>query len=179
MLRATNALAALLAALALAACGGGGEDDGSGDGPERAETPSAQVCPPDAEQALEKAAQDFRADEFDAAFATLKPYEACPRVVRRLEQYRPVAARALLQKARERLAAALRDPRPGNSPQPAVALARVSLRYHPTDEARGFLQRAEAEVAKFHRRFPKAGQTDGGPPPGAGEGGPPEDRGPE
>ena len=166
-------LAAVLFVLGLAGCGGG-EDNGS-DGPEGAATPAAQACPPQADEALRDAAVMVQSDDFDGAFATLKPYLDCPEVKERYEKYRPVAARRTLRVARARLDEALSKPGPDNSPQAAVSIARVALRYYPTEEAKAFLRRAEAELAKFKAKYgPKPDEEPGGPPPGAGEGGPPD-----
>ncbi|HEX2085098.1 MAG TPA: hypothetical protein VHF89_05405 [Solirubrobacteraceae bacterium] len=176
MLRHRSTLAALIAALAVAGCGGDDNDDDSG--PERAGTPAAQACPPQAEQAMEQAAFAMKSDDFDAALATLKPYLGCPEVKAREAEYRKTAARTSLRIARRHLATARRTAGPDNSPQAAVSLARNSLRYHETPEARAFLKEAETELARFKEKYgPRPDEEPGGPPPGAGEGGPPEGRG--
>ncbi|HEV3002135.1 MAG TPA: hypothetical protein VGW75_15445 [Solirubrobacteraceae bacterium] len=179
MLRHRLTLAAAIAALTLAGCGGdGGDDAGGGSG--GAGTPAAQACSPQADQALKDAAFAMKSDDFDGALATIKPYLACPKVKQRETKYRSVAARKTLQIARKRLAEARRKGGPDNSPQPAVSLARNSLRYEETPEARAFLKRAEAALARFKAKYgPKPDEEAGGPPPGAGEGGPPEGRGGE
>jgi hypothetical protein len=173
------ALTPLAAALAVGACGGDGAGGGGG-GPDQAGTPAAQACSPQADQALKDAAFAMRSDDFDGALATIEPYLDCPKVERREQRYRVVAARTTLRIARERLAEATRTPGPDNSPQAAVSLARNSLRYHETPEARALLRRAQAALAAFKRRYgPKPDEEPGGPPPGAGDGGPPEGRGGE
>ena len=78
MLRHLLTIAALAAALATAGCGD--DNDDSGDGPDRAETPAAQACPPQVAQAQEDAAFAMKSDDFDAALATLKPFLDCPEV---------------------------------------------------------------------------------------------------
>ncbi|HEX8205646.1 MAG TPA: hypothetical protein VF587_06275 [Solirubrobacteraceae bacterium] len=176
MLRTKTLLAALLAALALAACGGDDNDDG-GNGPDRAETPSAQECPPQADQALEDAAFAMKSDDFDGALATIKPYLGCPKVKDAETGYRDTAARKTLQIAKKRLRQSQKNPTKDNSPQPAVSLARNSLRYKETPEAQAFLKEAEAALADFKEKYgPKPDEETGGPPAGAGEGGPPEGR---
>ena len=176
MLRGKRYVAALAAALILAACGGGDDDDG-GDAPERAGTPAAQSCPPQVDQAKKDAAFAMKSDDFDTALATLKPYLGCPEVKEIETQYREVAARTTLRIARARLREAERANNNDTSPQPAVSLARNSLRYKETPEARAFLKKAEAALAAFKRKYgPRPDEEPGGPPPGAGEGGPPEGR---
>ena len=178
MLRTSSLLAALLAALTLAACGG--DDNGGGDGPDRAATPSAQACPPEADQALEEAEFAMKSDDFDAALAAIKPYLDCPKVKEAETAYRDTAAKTTLRIARKHLRTALEDPSPENSPQAAVSLARNSLRYKETPEARELHERAQRELAKFKEKYgPRPDEEPGGPPPGAGEGGPPEGRGEE
>lgn len=178
MLRRSSTLTAIAAALALAACGG--DDNDTGDGPDRAETPAAQACSPQADQAVKDAQFAMKSDDFDAALASIKPYLDCPRVKQREERFRETAARTTLQIARKRLDEALSKPGPDNSPQAAVSLARNSLRYQETPEAQEFLEKAEAELAKFKEKYgPRPDEEPGGPPPGAGDGGPPEGRGDE
>lgn len=178
MLRTSSLLAALLIALTLAACGG--DSDDGGDEPDRAETPSAQACPPEADQALDEAEVAMEGDDFDGALATIKPYLDCPKVEEAEARYRDTAARTTLRIARKHLRTALENPNPDNSPQAAVSLARNSLRYKETPEGRELFERAERELAKFKRRFgERPDEEPGGPPPGAGEGGPPEGRGDE
>lgn len=178
MLRTLSPLAALLAALALAACGGSDNDNGAD--PPRSETPSAQACPPEADQALADARFAMKSDDFDAALASVKPYLGCPEVKTAETQFRETAARTTLKIARKHLRTALEKPSNENSPQAAVSLARNSLRYKATPEARQFLERAEAELAKFKAKYgPRPDEEPGGPPPGAGEGGPPEGKGDE
>lgn len=179
MPRRRQTLVAALAALSLAACGGDGDDDGAG-GAGGPGTPAAQACSPQADEALEDAAFAMRSDDFDGALATIEPYLACPKVKRREARYRSIAARTTLRIARRHLAKATRDPSPENSPQAAVSLARNSLRYEDTPEARAVLEKARAELARFKAKYgPKPDEEAGGPPPGAGEGGPPEGRGGE
>jgi hypothetical protein len=178
VLRTPSLLAALLAALTLAACGG--DDNDGGDGPDRAENPAAQACPPEADQALEDARFAMKSDDFDAALAAIKPYGECPKVQQAETRFRDTAARTTLRIARARLAEANRSKGPDNSPQAAVSLARNSLRYKETPEARAFLEKAEAALAAFKQKYgPRPDEEAGGPPPGAGEGGPPEGRGEE
>ncbi|MDQ3740941.1 MAG: hypothetical protein M3389_08365 [Actinomycetota bacterium] len=178
MLRHRLTLTAAIAALALAGCGGG--DDDEPESPERSETPAAQACPPQADQALEQADFAMKSDDFDTALARTKPYLECPKVRAAEEEYRDVAARTTLKIARKRLAEANASEGPDNSPQAAVSLARNSLRYKETPEARAFLQKAEAALAAFKEKYgPRPDEEPGGPPPGAGEGGPPEGRGEE
>ena len=172
MLVRPSLLAALLAALALAGCGGDDSDDGNG--PDRAETPSAQTCPPEADQALKDARFAMKSDDFDGALASIKPYLECPKVKDAEAGFRDTAARTTLKIARKRLAEAMGKPGPDNSPQAAVSLARNSLRYKETPPAREFLARAERELATFKEKYgPRPDEEEGGPPPGAGEGGPP------
>ena len=175
MLRTTTLLAALLAALTIAACGGDDNDDGNG--PDRAETPSAQTCPPESAQALEDARFAMKSDDFDAALAAIKPYLECPEVKEAETEFRDTAARTTLRIARKHLRTATEKPSPENSPQAAVSLARNSLRYKETPEGRELLEKAEAELAEFKEKYgPRPDEEPGGPPPGAGEGGPPERR---
>jgi hypothetical protein len=179
VLRTTTLLAALLAALTLAACGGDDNDDG-GNGPDRAETPSAQTCPPEADQALADAEFAMKSDDFDAALAAIKPYLGCQRIKEAETEFRETAAKTTLRIAREHLRTAMEKPSPENSPQSAVSLARNSLRYKETPEGREVFEKAEAELAKFKEKYgPRPDEEPGGPPPGAGEGGPPEGRGEE
>ena len=138
MLRTTNLLAALLAALALAACGGGDDTDND-NGPDRAETPSAQTCPPEADQALKDAEFAMKSDDFDAALASIKPYLDCPKVKEAETGFRDTAAKTTLRIAKKHLETATKKPSPENSPQAAVSLARNSLRYKPTPEGETFL----------------------------------------
>ena len=178
MLRTSSLLAALLAALTLAACGG--DDNDGGGGPDRAETPSAQACPPEADQALEEAEFAMKGDDFDAALATVKPYRDCPKIQEAEAGFRDVAAATTLRIARKHLQTYFKNPNPDNSPQAAVSLSRNSLRYEETPEARQFHERAKRELAEFKEKYgPRPDEEPGGPPPGAGEGGPPEGRGGE
>ncbi len=178
MLRRSSTLTAVAAAIALAACGG--DDNGNGDAPERAGTPAAQACSPQADQAVKDAQFAMKSDDFDAALATIKPYLECPKVKQREERFRVTAARTTLKIARKRLAEANSTPGPDNSPQAAVSLARNSLRYRETPEARAFLQKAEAALARFKEKYgPRPDEEPGGPPAGAGDGGPPDGRGGE
>ena len=180
MLRRTTTLAAVLAALALGACGGDDNGDGgdSPGGPDSAGTPAAQACPPQADQALEDAEFAMKSDDFDGALAAIKPYLECPKVKEAEAGYRTIAARTTLRIARARLAEATRKPGPDNSPQAAVSLARNSLRYEETPEARAFLKKAEAQLAAFKEKYgPRPDEEPGGPPAGAGDGGPPEGKG--
>lgn len=178
MLRRSSTLTAIAAALALAACGG--DDNDNGDGPERAETPAAQACSPQADQALKDAQVAMKSDDFDAALAAIKPHLGCQKVKQREEAFRATAARTTLRIARKHLDTALSKPSPENSPQAAVSLARNSLRYQETPEAQDFLKKAEAELAKFKKKYgPRPDEEAGGPPAGAGDGGPPEGRGGE
>jgi hypothetical protein len=173
VLRTKTLLAAFLATLLLAACGG--DDNDGDDGPDRAETPSAQTCPPEADQALKDARFSMKSDDFDAALASVKPYLGCAEVKEAETGFRDTAARTTLKIARRRLAEANRTSGPDNSPQAAVSLAKNSLRYKETPEAREFLVRAEAQLAAFKEKFgPRPDEEAGGPPEGAGEGGPPE-----
>jgi hypothetical protein len=174
----TSSLAALLAALVLAGCGGDDSDDGNG--PDRAETPSAQTCPPEADQALKDARFAMKSDDFDGALAAIKPYLECPKVKDAETGFRDTAAKTTLRIARKHLRTATEKPSQENSPQAAVSLARNSLRYKETPEAREFLVEAEAALTKFKEKYgPRPDEEEGGPPPGAGEGGPPEGRGEE
>ncbi len=178
MLRKTSTLTLIAAAMTLGACGG--DDNDNGDGPDRAGTPAAQACSPQADQALKDAQFAMKSDDFDAALATLKPHLECPKVKQREEGFRATAARTTLRIARKHLKTALSKPSNENSPQAAVSLARNSLRYQETPEAREFLERAEAELAKFKEKYgPRPDEEAGGPPAGAGDGGPPEGRGGE
>lgn len=178
MIRHRLTLAAAVAALALAGCGG--DDNDEPETPERAETPSAQACPPQADQALEQADFAMKSDDFDTALARTKPYLECPEVAERDAEYRTIAARTTLKIARKRLAEANRRSGPDDSPQAAVSLARNSLRYKETAEARAFLEKAEAALAAFKEEYgPRPDEEAGGPPPGAGEGGPPDGKGGE
>ena len=178
MLRTSSLLAALLAALAIAACGG--DDNDGGDGPDRAETPSAQACPPEAEQALRDAEAAVAEDDFDGALAAIRPYRDCPKVQEAEARFRDDAAATTLRIARKHLQTYLENPNPDNSPQAAVSLSRNSLRYKETPEARELYERAQRELEKFKKRFgERPDEEPGGPPPGAGEGGPPEGRGEE
>ena len=175
MLRTTSPLAALLAALVLAACGG--DDNDGGNGPDRSETPAAQACPPEADQALKDARFAMKSDDFDGALASIKPYLECPEVKTAETEFRDTAARTTLKIARKRLAEALGKSGPDNSPQAAVSLARNSIRYKETPEAVEVLKKAEAELAEFKEKYgPRPDEEPGGPPEGAGEGGPPEGR---
>ena len=178
MLRTPSLLAVLLSVLLLVACG----DDGGGgdDGPDRATTPSAQACPPEAEQALRDAEAAVAEDDFDGALAAIRPYRDCPKVQEAEAGFRDVAAATTLRIARKHLQTYLKNPNPDNSPQAAVSLSRNSLRYKETPEARELYERAQRELEKFKERFgERPDEEPGGPPPGAGEGGPPEGRGGE
>jgi acyl-CoA synthetase (NDP forming) len=171
-------LAAAVAALSAAGCGGDNDDDTGG--PDRAGTPAAQACSPKADQALKDAEFAMKSDDFDGALAMVKPHLECPRIKEREAQFRTRAARTTLRIARKHLATATREPGPENSPQAAVSLARNSLRYQETPEAQAFLKKAEAALAKFKEKYgPRPDEEPGGPPPGAGEGGPPEGKGGE
>jgi hypothetical protein len=176
VLRHRLSLAAVIAAVAVAGCGD--DNDDSGNSPERAETPSAQACPPEAAQAQEDAAFMMKSDDFDGALATIKPFLDCPEVKQLETEYRATAAKTTLKIARKRLEEARKSNSEEDSPQPAVSLARNSLRYKETAEAREFLAEAEAELATFKEKYgPKPDEEAGGPPPGAGDGGPPEGKG--
>lgn len=165
--------AALLTALALAFAGcGGNDDDEARDTTPAAGAPSAQACPPEVDKALEEAAFLFNEDDFDGTFATLRPFRDCERVERQYQEYRPQAAATTLKVARGRFADAKKRK---DSPQPAVSIAKNSIKYFPTDEAKEFLAEAEAALAEFKRiNGPKPDEEPGGPPAGAGEGGPPD-----
>ena len=166
--------AALICALVLGlgGCGGDDDDGGSAGDPPEAGTSQAQACPPEVEQALAEAKAKFDEHDFDGAFATLRPLRDCPEVAERYEAYRPEAAKITLQVARDRLAEVHKRK---DSPQPAVSIAKNSIKYYPTEEARRFLARVEKELAEFKRiHGAKPDEEPGGPPAGAGEGGPPE-----
>jgi hypothetical protein len=171
--------AALLCALVLAVAGCGSDDDGGDDKkaattPERAETAAATACPPETDQVLAEAKFSMGHDDFDGAIAALDKVGDCPRAQKREAAYRVRAAAKTLELAKKQLKLA-RD-RGGNnaSPQPAVSLARNSIRYKDTPEARQFLAEARAALARFNRKYGPKPAEDGGPPQGAGEGGPPE-----
>ena len=174
MLRRPCTPAAVLVTFALAGCGGDNDDATNREAPERAETPAAQACPPQTDQILDDAAFRMSHDDFDGAFAVMDE-------VKEVEtDYRAIAARTTLRIARARLREAERANDNDTSPQPAVSLARNSIRYKDTPEARAFLKKAEAALAAFKRKYgPRPDEEPGGPPPGAGEGGPPEGRGDE
>ncbi|HEX8083706.1 MAG TPA: hypothetical protein VF529_05395 [Solirubrobacteraceae bacterium] len=170
MLRRTASLVALLAALGPSACGG--DDDGGGSAPDRAETPAAQACPPETDQLLADAKQRMSHDDFDGAFAVMKRAADCPRVQERLVEYKERAAAKTLEIARRQLRNAHRR---NDSPQAAVSLARNSLKYKETPQARAFYEKALRELNAFKRAHgEKPDEEPGGPPAGAGEGGPPE-----
>lgn len=170
MRRAATVLSAI--ALGLSGCGGDGDDEPAGGDPPAAGTSEAQACPPEAEQALTTAKAMFDEHDFDGAFATLRPLRDCPRVEERIQDYRPRAAKITLKVAKDRFAEARRA---NDSPQPGVSIARNSLKYYPTPEARAFLKKAERALAAFKRKYgEKPDEEPGGPPAGAGSGGPPE-----
>ncbi len=173
-------MTAASAALALGACGGDDNDDQPAGQDNGGSPASAQACPPQADEALGEARFAMKSDDFDAALAAIKPYAACEKIQREEAKFRTTAAKTTLEIARKRLDEALNKPSPDNSPQAAVSLARNSLRYEETPEARAFFKRAEAELAKFKEKYgPRPDEEPGGPPPGAGEGGPPEGKGGE
>jgi hypothetical protein len=159
--------AATVAVLGLALAAGCGGDD---DEPKSADRPPAATeergGPPGrgaggggdqegVEQPTGDRARDYQRakaamaeDDFDSALALMRSvgdYRDAPQLV---ERYRDRAAATTLRIARKRL----REVRARNdSPQPAVSLARNSLRYRETPEARAFLRRAQAELARFKR----------------------------
>jgi hypothetical protein len=160
---------ALLALLAAAGCGGGGDDDTKG--PEQTPPPNAQTCPPETGAVLADAKERMTHDDFDGAFAVMKKAADCPRVQAKLAQYKPIAAKQTLKNARRQLASAHRRQ---DSPQAAVSLARNSLKYQDTPEARAVLAQALKELNAWKREHgPKPDEEATGPPAGAGEGGPP------
>jgi hypothetical protein len=140
--RPASVIAAALATVALAAgCGGGGGGDEKAGGRRAAETGSPSGAAAD----YARAERAMRANDYDTAIKRLTELGGYRDARKRLAAYRLVAAR-------EKLAAAMRKLRQAPSPQAAVALAKTSLRYHPTPEARRFLRRAEAAHARFKRR---------------------------
>ena len=171
MRRAAMVLSAVVA-LGLAACGGDDDEPTTASDPPAAGTSEAQACPPAVDGALETAEAMFAEHDFDGAFATLRPLRDCPRVEEQIQEYRPEAARITLGVAKKRFREARRI---NDSPQPGVSIARNSLKYYPTPEARAFLKKAERDLAAFKRKYgEKPDEEPGGPPAGAGSGGPPE-----
>jgi hypothetical protein len=163
----------LVAALSVAGCGGDDNDDAASTGPARAETPAAQACPPQTDQILKDAAFRMSHDDFDGAFEVLGEVKDCPRVKDELVVFKARAAKKTLQIAKDQLAKAKRRGGNNASPQPAVSLARNSIRYKDTPEARAFLKVALAELDRFNAKYGPKPAEDGGPPAGAGDGGPP------
>jgi len=170
-----STLAAVLAALTLAACGGDDDDGGAQTQPERAETPAAQACPPQTDRILEDAELRMASDDFDGAFAVMDEVKDCPRVQELLVEYKDRAAKKTLEIAKKQLQIAKRRGGNNASPQAAVSIARNSIKYKDTPEARAFLKKAEAELRKFKAKYgERPAEDDGGPPSDAGEGGPPD-----
>ena len=154
---------AVLAALALSACGGGSSDDGN---PSGGAKPQGAACPPETNAILKDAKERMSHSDYDGAFAVMNRVGDCPRVQKKLAQYKPIAAKQTLDNAHKRLESAHRR---HDSPQPAVALAKNSLKYQDTPEARAFLKKVEAELEAFKREHgPKPDEEQGGPSDSAG-----------
>jgi hypothetical protein len=163
--------------MALGACGGDDNDDDKAPA-DNGSAPAAQACSPQADQALKDARFAMKSDDFDAALASIKPYGECDKVKQAEAKFRTTAARTTLKIARKRLDEALSKPSNDNSPQAAVSLVRNSIRYKETPEALEFQKKAEAELAKFKKKYgPRPDEEPGGPPAGAGDGGPPTGKG--
>jgi hypothetical protein len=156
------AVVAALAAVAFAGCGG---DDEQGPAGGRAST--ARAAPPaDAAELVARADEAMRHDDFDGALALLRRAGTFPDAEERLPRYRAIAARTTLRVARKRYAETVRTKQP---PQPALSLARNSLKYRETAEARRFYVRMQRELKAFQRKHGvKPNEDPGGPPPQAG-----------
>jgi hypothetical protein len=143
--RTESVIAAALAAAALAAgCGGGkgGGDEGA-DSRRPAETRGAGTSGEATDYA--RAERAMRATDYDTALKLMRGLDGYRDARKRLAEFRVTAARGKLAEAKHEL-------RVAPSPRAAIALAKTSLRYHPTLEARRFLPRAEAALRRHKRR---------------------------
>jgi hypothetical protein len=143
--RPESVIAAALATAALAAgCGGGGgggHEKAPGGGPAKTGSPGTS------EQAADyaRAERAMRATDYDTALKLLRGLDGYRDARKRLAEFRVAAARGKLAEAKHEL-------RVAPSPRAAIALTKTSLRYHPTQEARRFLPRAEAALRRHKRR---------------------------
>jgi hypothetical protein len=136
-----HAVIALLACLALAAGCGDDDDDGSGgsNGSSGGSGSAAQ---------LDQAESAMKKDDYDGALAILKGLGDDPEARQRAAEYRVEAATETLANARRK---SLKT-----EPRAAMSLAKTSLRYHPTPEARAFL----AKATRAHAVFKRSGRDD-------------------
>ena len=151
--RAWSAIPGVLAALVVAGCGGGGGDETGGtpatQSTQAHQKPASAAKPsssPSADYAKAlKAARDGDYDTAIALMSALGGYRDAPKQVERIKV---IGARAKLADARRKLKNA-------PSPQSAIALAKTSLKYHPTPQARSFLRHAQVVHDRFKRRQAK------------------------
>ena len=86
---------------------------------------------------------------FDDAIARMKALDGYRDAVKRLEEFKVRAARETLANAESKN---LRK-----APRAAMSLAKTSLKYHPTAEARAFYRKASRAHDKFKREQQAAG----------------------
>jgi hypothetical protein len=95
-----------------------------------------------------RALKAVKGGDYDTGIAIMKALGGYRDARRQLQRIKVVGAKA-------KLAAAERKIRTAPSPQSAVALAKTSLKYHPTPEAREFLRRAQAAHDRYKKRQAK------------------------
>lgn len=138
MSRRTLILAAA-AVCALAGCGGGSDSDKGGGGPGPGSKASSYAL-------AVKEMDDQAYDDALARMRALGDYRDAPERVR---QFEVRAARETLVNAKTK---SLKK-----APRAAMSLAKTSLKYHPTPEARAFLKAATEAHDSFKRKQQAAG----------------------
>jgi hypothetical protein len=158
---ARTAVVAALVTVALAGCGGDDDEPAGG----RVST-AADKPPADAAQLVARADEAMEHDDFDGALALLRKAGDYPPAQERLPRYSDTAAKTTLRIARERYQETIRRNEP---PQPALSLARNSLKYKETPEARRFFALMQRRLKEFQAEHgEKPNEEPGGPPPQAG-----------
>jgi hypothetical protein len=161
VIRRSSVILAVVVALALAAgCGGGDKPTKTVTVQDTvADTPPSSVGLTHRKPAGAKLSSDPAGDYARAMKAVRGgDYDTAIAIMKALGGYRDARsqlARIKVVGARHKLAVARRKLRTAPSPQSAVALAKTSLKYHPTPEARAFLRQAQAVHDRYKKRQAK------------------------
>src|SRR4051794_33797029 len=124
----------LVAVLLVAGCGGGSD-------------PNKRDPAKDA--SIAKAEREMDDQAYDDALARMKALDGYRDVPKRIQEFKVRAARETLANAETKN---LRK-----APRAAMSLAKTSLKYHPTPEARAFYKKASRAHDKFKRKQQAAG----------------------
>jgi hypothetical protein len=129
-------LALIVAAvLALPGCGGGDSNSNKRD--------------PAKDASYARAAREMNHQAYDDALKRMRALDGYRDAAKRLEEFKVRAARETLANAKRKN---LRK-----APRAAMSLAKTSLKYHPTAEARAFYRRASRAHDEFKRKQQAAG----------------------